>query len=372
MSERPLREAVIDASAIERNTRQLRAVAHTRELIAVVKADGYGHGALTAARAALAGGASRLGVADLAEAHELRAAGIDAPIVAWLHGPDGDFARAVADDVQLGISSVDQLRRAAAAAREAGRAARVHLKLETGLGRNGAAPEEWGALFDLAAELERQGEVRVEGVFSHLSGTSPDDDRQQVRVFEAGLAQAAERGVRPVIRHIAATGAAISLPEARFDAVRVGIGLYGLSPADGLTSADLGLTPAMTLRSRIAAVRRVPAGHGASYGYRHRAERETTFALVPLGYADGVPRQASGTAPVTIGGRRFRVAGAIAMDQFIVDVGDTEVAVGDEVVLFGDPATGVPAVEEWAAAANTINYEIVTRIGNRVTRTEVS
>ncbi|OCG74629.1 alanine racemase [Microbacterium sediminis] len=362
-----LREAVIDAGAIERNTRELRRLAHTREFIAVVKADGYGHGAVTAARAALAGGATRLGVADLAEAHELRGAGIDAPVIAWLHGPDADFARAAAAGVELGVSSVAQLQRVAAAGREVG----VHLKLETGLGRNGAAPDEWEALFDLAADLQARGAIRVEGLFSHLSGTSPDDDRAQVRVFEHGIARAAARGVRPVIRHLAATAAAITLPETRFDAVRVGIGLYGLSPLHDLTSAGLRLTPAMTLRTRVAAVRRVAAGHGASYGYLHRAERETTFALVPLGYADGIPRQASGRGPVTIGGRRFTVAGRIAMDQFVVDVGDAPVAVGDEVVLFGDPATGAPAVEEWAAAADTINYEIVTRIGNRVVRTEV-
>lgn len=367
-----LREALIDAGAIARNTRTLRELAGTREFIAVVKANGYGHGAVTSARAALAGGATRLGVADLAEAHELRAAGIAAPVIAWLHGPDADLARAVADDVELGVSSVAQLGRVGEAARAAGRAAAVHLKLETGLGRNGAAPEEWEALFDLAADLEAARDIRVEGIFSHLSGTSADDDRAQVRVFEHGIARAAARGVRPIIRHIAATAAALTLPEARFDAVRVGIGLYGLSPLDDATSADLRLTPVMTLRTRVAAVRRVEAGHGASYGYLHRAARETTFALVPLGYADGIPRQASGRAPVTIGGRRFTVAGRIAMDQFVVDVGDAPVAVGDEVVLFGDPGAGAPAVEEWARAADTINYEIVTRIGNRVARTEVS
>ncbi|MGV9769957.1 alanine racemase [Microbacterium sp. NPDC003461] len=368
----PLREGLIDAAAIEANTRTLRRLAHTREFIAVVKADGYGHGALTAARAALAGGATRLGVADLAEAHALRAAGVEAPVIAWLHGPDADFAPAVAAGIELGVSGVAQLRRVAEAARAAGRAAAVHLKLETGLGRNGAAPAEWEALFDLAAELVARGEVRVEGVFSHLSGTSPEDDRAQVRAFESGLALAAARGVRPAIRHLAATAAAITLPEARFDAVRVGIGLYGLSPLEGTTSADLRLRPAMTLRARVAAVRRVPAGHGASYGYRYRAERETTFALVPLGYADGIPRQASNAGPVAIRGERFRVAGTIAMDQFVVDVGDAPVEVGDEAVLFGDPAAGAPSADEWAAAAGTINYEIVTRIGARVTRTEAS
>ncbi|WP_261167096.1 alanine racemase [Microbacterium sp. Marseille-Q6965] len=366
----PLREAAIDAAAIEANTRTLRRLTRARELIAVVKANGYGHGAVAAARAALAGGASRLGVADLAEAHALRDAGITAPLIAWLHGPGADFRRAVGAGIALGVSSVSQLREVAAAG-EASRAA-VHLKLETGLGRNGAAPSEWDRLFSEAAHAERQGRIRVEGLFSHLSGTSPDEDRAQLTAFEDGLRRAAQHGVRPDIAHLAATAAAIDLPETRLDAVRIGVGIYGLSPFEDRTSADLGLVPAMTLRGRVAAVRRVPAGHGASYGYRYRAPRETTFALVPLGYADGIPRQASNAAPVAIRGQRFRVAGTIAMDQFVVDVGDVAVEVGDEAVLFGDPASGAPSADEWAAAAGTINYEIVTRIGGRVTRTEAS
>ncbi|WP_036298049.1 alanine racemase, partial [Microbacterium sp. C448] len=176
----------------------------------------------------------------------------------------------------------------------------------------------------------------------------------------------------PPLRHIAATHAAIDLPEARLNCVRVGIGLYGLSPFAGRSSAELGLRPAMTLRGAVAAVRRVPAGQGVSYGYDYRTDGPTALALVPLGYADGVPRAASGRGPVTIGGTRLRVAGRIAMDQFVVDAGDTPVAVGDEVVLFGDPTLGVPAADEWADASGTINYEIVTRIGPRVPRRQVS
>lgn len=364
----PLREALIDAGAIERNTRTLREATATREFIAVVKANGYGHGAVTAAGAALAGGATRLGVADLAEAHELRAAGIDAPIIAWLHGPGADFAEAIRDGVEIGVSSVAQLREVAVAARAAGRPADVHLKLETGLGRNGAAQTDWEALFAEAAGWAQDGRIRVEGLFSHLSGTSLDDDRRQLDVFAHGVRRAEAHGVRASIRHIAATAAALDLPEARLDAVRVGIGLYGVSPfADDRTPADLGLTPAMTLRTRVAAVRSVAEGHGASYGYAYRAPRETTYALVPLGYADGIPRQASNAGPVLIGGQRFRVAGRIAMDQFIVDVGDLPVEVGDEVVLFG--SGDAPLARDWADAAATIDYEIVTRIGPRVART---
>lgn len=363
---RGMREALIDLSAIEHNVRTLRELSGTPEFIAVVKADGYGHGAVEVARAALAGGATRLGVADIAEAVALRDAGIEAPVIAWLHAPDETFAEAVARDIQLGVSSLDQLNAAATAGR-----AVVHLKLETGLGRNGLSPQDWGTVFAEAARLERDGLLRVDGLFSHLSNTSHEDDRVQLRRFEVGIAAARAAGLTPSVRHLAATAAAITLPETRFDAVRVGIGLYGLSPFADRTSADLGLRPAMTLRARVAAVRRVPGGQGVSYGYTHRTDGDTTLALVPLGYGDGVPRQASGSGPVAIGGRRFRVAGRIAMDQFVVDVGDHPVSVGDEVVLFGDPAAGAPSADEWAEAADTINYEIVTGVGRRVPREHV-
>ena len=365
----PLREAVIDTAAIERNTRVLAEAAGTSECIAVVKANGYGHGAIPAARAALAGGATRLGVADIAEAHELRRAGIDAPVIAWLHGDGADFAGAIAADVELGVSGVRQLRDVRTAAGTAGRPARGHLSRATGGGGWGAPAADWEALFADAAEAEASGRIRIEGIFSHLSGTSEREDLHQLAAFEHGLARAESRGIDPRLRHLAATAAAIDLPQTRFDAVRVGIGIYGVSPFDDRTPAELGLVPAMTLRTRVAGVKRVAAGHGASYGYRYRAPRETTFALVPLGYADGMPRQASDRAPVAIGGRRFRVAGTIAMDQFIVDVGDAAVEVGDEVVVFGDPASGAPLAEEWAEAAGTIGYEIVTRVGPRVERT---
>lgn len=365
-----LREARIDVGAIEDNVRHLRRLTDS-EVIAVVKADGYGHGAVRSALAALAGGATRLGVAEVAEAIALRRAGIDAPIVAWLHAPGASFAEAAAQRIELGISSFDQLLQAAAAA-TADRPVPVHLKLETGLSRNGIPPEDQRVVFAEAARLERIGKIRVVALFSHLSNASAEDDLAALRRFEEGVAAAASLGVAPPLRHLAATHAAIALPQTRLGCVRIGIGMYGLSPFEDRSSADLGLRPAMTLRGAVAAVRRVPAGQGVSYGYDYRAERDTTLALVPLGYADGVPRQASGSGPVVIGGRRFAVAGRIAMDQFVVDVGEHPVAVGDEVVLFGDPTLGAPAADDWATAAGTINYEIVTRIGLRVPRRQVS
>ncbi|WP_282838174.1 alanine racemase [Microbacterium flavum] len=362
-----MREAVIDTMAITENVRHLRRLTDA-EVIAVVKADGYGHGAVRSALAALAGGATRLGVADIGEALALRRAGIDAPVLAWLHAPGISFAEAAVAGIELGISSFEQLLAASDAA-SGGRPVTVQLKLETGLGRNGLAPADLPRVFAEAARLERIGRLRVIGIFSHLSNTSADEDRAALARFQDALALAARHGLTPSLRHIAASHAAIDLPEARLGCVRIGIAMYGLSPFPDRTSASLGLRPAMSLRAAVAAVRRVPADQGVSYGYTHRTDTETTLALVPLGYADGVPRAASGGAAVRIGGATFPVAGRIAMDQFVVDVGDHPVAVGDEAMLFGDPTLGAPPVEAWADAAGTINYEIVTRIGPRVPRT---
>ena len=369
-SRRPFREAVIDLDAVRDNVAALVAQVAPARTMAVVKADGYGHGAVPVARAALAGGADWLGVADLAEGVALRDAGIDAPVLAWLHDPDADFTVAVRRGIDVGISSTDQLRAVAEAAASVGRPAGVHLKVDTGLSRNGVAPEEWDEAVRLAAALEADGRVRVRGVFSHLANTSEAEDAAQVAAFEAALVAASAAGLSPEVRHLASTAGALRRPDARYDLVRLGIGCYGIPPfGDGTTAAELGLRPVMTLRGRVAAVRRIAPGTGVSYGHAWRADRPTTVALVPLGYADGVPRQASGRAEVLLAGARRRVVGRIAMDQFLVDVGDDEVAVGDEVVLFGDPATGAPSADDWGDAADTIGYEIVTRIGPRVPRT---
>ncbi|MCC4266695.1 alanine racemase [Microbacterium schleiferi] len=370
LPEGTLREASVDVAAIAANVQHLRRMTNS-EVIAVVKADGYGHGATRSAVAALAGGATRIGVSDITEALALRRAGITAPIVAWLHAPGTSFREAARAGIELGISSFDQLQQASAAA-SVDRPVGVHLKLETGLGRNGVAPADYGVVFAEAARLERIGKLRVIGLFSHLSNTSAEDDRAALRVFLDAAGSAAALGLAPPLRHLAATHAAIALPETRLGCVRLGIGIYGLSPFADRSSADVGLRPAMTLRAAVAAVRRVDAGHGVSYGYQHRTERESTLALIPIGYADGVPRNASGRGPVWIGGKPFSVAGRVAMDQFVVDVGDHPVAVGDEAVLFGDPTLGVPSADDWARAADTINYEIVTRIGPRVPRRQVS
>ena len=354
-----LREATIDLAAISHNVGLLVEATTAQHTMAVVKANGYGHGAVEVARAALRGGADWLGVADLDEAHALRAAGIDAPMLAWLHGADANFDAAIAADISIGVHSTAQLERVA----EAAGVASVHLKVDTGLGRNGAGPEECAVLFAAAAIHEKSGSVRVTGFFSHLANC---EDEAQVARFVELLGQARAVGLDPELVHIAATGGALSLPHAAFTMVRVGIGVYGLSPFEQPT--DLALTPAMQLSGEIVSVKRVPAGSGVSYGHDYVTSAPTTLVLVPLGYADGVPRSASGAGPVSINGTRYTIAGRVAMDQFVVDVGDAHVEPGDRAILFGDPATGVPSADEWAAATGTINYEIVTRIGARVTR----
>jgi alanine racemase len=284
---------------------------------------------------------------------------------------------AIEAGVGIGVSSVPQLEAVAAARRVLLAEGRLHgqafvqLKLETGLSRNGISEPDWDAAFARARELERSGDIVVRGIFSHVSNASPQDDAAAIESFTRGLAAAGSAGLRPELRHLAASAAALRIPDARFNLVRLGIGIYGLSPFEDATSAELGLKPVMTLRGRVAAVRRVTAGTGVSYDYTYRTKGTTTLALVPLGYAEGIPRHASNQAAVTIGGQLFRISGRVAMDQFVVDVGDHAVRVGDEVVLFGDPATGVPSAEDWAEAAGTINYEIVTRIGHRVRRTYV-
>ena len=363
-----MREALVDVGAIRSNVAAIRAEAGGHPAMVVVKADGYGHGAIPAARAALDAGAAWLGVVDLDEALALRTAGITAPLLAWIHDPAADFTLAVQHGIDLGVNYADQLERVAAT----DGVPVIQFKVDTGLGRNGIAEPDWAPVFERAAELERLGRVRVRGIFSHFANAGAENDAAQLHRFERALGVARAAGLAPELVHLAATGAALALPEARFDLVRIGVGAYGLTPFEQGERVAAPLRPAMQLSASIVSVKRVPAGSGISYGHTYVTEGETTLALVPLGYADGVPRHASNAGPVSINGITYRVCGRIAMDQFVVDVGDAVVKPGDRAVLFGDPATGVPSADDWAAAAETINYEIVTRIGPRVARRYVS
>ena len=358
-------EVRIDLDAIRDNVATLRASTRA-EVMAVVKADGYGHGMLPSARAALAGGATWLGVATVTEAMELRRAGIDAPVLAWLHAPGVPLDDAVAADIDLNAAGAQQLAELVAAARRAQRPVRAHLKLDTGLARGGATADEWPALLEAAAKAQADGDVEVAGIWSHfVSADEPGAEitDRQLAAFADGLAVAERYGIRPRWRHIANSAATLSRPDAHYDLVRTGIAIYGLSPIEGRT---FGLRPAMTARARVALTKRVPAGQGVSYGHIYHTERETTLALIPLGYGDGVPRHASNVGPVEVGGKVRTIAGRVCMDQVVVDCGDDPVAAGDVATLFGP---GRPTADDWAAAIGTINYEIVTRFGgSRVPR----
>ncbi len=368
-----MRVAEISLPAIRHN------VARVRELtggavIVVVKAGGYGHGAAITAAAALEAGAEIIATADLEEALALREAGIDGALLCWLHGVRADFRDAVRADIELGISDLEQLERVAAAATELQRRATVHLKVDTGLSRNGASPDEWPALCARAAQLVAEGTVQVRGIFSHLANAGEQSDRLQAARFDEAIAVLSAAGVEPELRHLAASAATFTSPHLHYNAVRVGVAAYGLSPFADKTSAQLGLVPAMTLRSEIVALRGVPAGTGVSYGFNHVCETATTLALVPMGYADGMPRALNGSgAWVSVAGEPRPIVGRIGMDQFIIDVGPLagRLSLGDPVVLFGDPERGYPAVEIWSGLMRTINYEIIASIGPRVLRVPV-
>ncbi|GGX61652.1 alanine racemase [Streptomyces minutiscleroticus] len=369
----PLRaRAEIDLDALRSNVRTLRARASGAALMAVVKADAYGHGAVPCARAALEAGADWLGTATPQEALALRAAGLPGRIMCWLWTPGGPWREAIEADLDLGVGGMWALREAVGAAREAGQAARVQLKADTGLGRNGCQPADWPELVEEAVRAERAGLVRVTGLWSHFAAADEPGHPSiagQLERFREMVAYAEERGVRPEVRHIANSPAVLTLPESHFDLVRTGIALYGISPSPELgTPADFGLRPVMTLSASVALVKHVPGGHGVSYGHHYVTPGDTTLGLVPLGYADGIPRHASGTAPVLVAGKWRTVAGRVAMDQFVVDLGGDEPAVGARAVLFGPGDGGEPTAEDWARAAGTIAYEIVTRIGTRVPR----
>ena len=370
----PERAAVIDLDAIRHNVRHLVALAAPARLMAVVKADAYGHGVLPVASAALEAGAEWLGVAHISEALALRAAAIPVPVLAWLNTTDSDFAAAIAADIDLGCSGWE-LPLIALAAQQQQKTARIHLKIDTGLGRNGSTPTEWAELVARARQAEASGSVTVVGIFSHLAvADEPDrvETDEQVAAFTTAVAVAQEAGLSPMVRHLANSAGTLSRPDTHFDLVRAGLAIYGLSPFANQTSNDLGLRPAMTLRTLVSVCKDVPAGQGVSYGLNYRTTAPTTLALIPLGYADGIPRIATG-GPVRVNGVTYPVVGRIAMDQMVIDLGEAALVasgssvIGAEAVLFG-PGDDDASVDEWAAAAGTINYEVVTRISPRVPR----
>ncbi|MCW2793723.1 MAG: alanine racemase [Nocardioides sp.] len=362
-------EIVVDLAAIRHNVATLRELVSTA-MMAVVKADGYGHGLTQAAGAARAGGAEWLGVATLDEALALRAAGDTGRVLCWLAVPGEDYAAAVAEDVDVTAYSIAELDEIADGVRQAGRPARLQLKIDTGLSRGGATAADWPGLVAAARAGEEAGHWRVSGIWSHFACSDepdhPANDAQE-RAFRDALETAEAAGLRPEVRHLANSAAAILRPSSRFDLVRCGLASYGLDPAPGHTP-DLGLVPAMTARASLAMVKSIGAGAGVSYGHTWVADRDTTVGLVPAGYGDGVLRHAGNVAEAWVAGKRRPVRGRICMDQFVVDLSGDEAAAGDEVVLFGPGHSGEPTAQDWAEACGTISYEIVTRIGGRFTR----
>lgn len=372
MSTTPAR-AVVDLSAIRHNVAALADRAATAQVMAVVKADAYGHGLVPVARAALQGGATWLGVAQLEEAMALRAAGIDAPVLAWIFAPGAQLDAALTARVDLSVSAPWALADVVAAAGRTGVTARIHLKVDTGLSRAGVTPADYPELLDAALAAEADGLLKLVGLWSHFAWADAPQHPTvlaQVGVLREAVALAEARGARLEVRHIANSAATLTTPDAHLDLVRPGIAVYGITPDPALGSAaELGLRPAMSVDAALTLVKSVPAGSGVSYGHTYTTPTDTVLGLVPLGYADGIPRHASGTGPLLVGGRRVTVAGRVCMDQFVVDLGPgASEAAGDRAVLFGPGDDGEPTVQDWAAAAGTIGYEIVTRFGPRVPR----
>jgi alanine racemase len=355
----------VDLHAVAANTRLF--AARTRaEVMAVVKADGFGHGGAEAARTALANGATWLGVTSIAEGRALREAGLAAPVLSWLNPVDADFRLALAAGIDVAVPSLRHLSAVMDAARASGRRARVHLHLDVGMARDGCEPAEWPGLCQAASGGEQRGVLHVAGLMGHLGcADNPADPCNQAgrACFAWGLEAARAAGLRPAIRHLAATAATLTDPRTHHTLCRIGAGLAGIDP-----SGTTRLHPALTLTAPVVAVRRVRAGSAVGYGHSWAAPADTTLGLLPVGYADGLPRAASGHAEVMVRGHRCPVAGLISMDQTVIDLRSEQIHPGEVAVVFGPGTSGEPTVADWAAWAGTIEHEIVTGIGARVRR----
>jgi alanine racemase len=361
-----LRDVSVDLGALSQNFARIQQIVAPAEVMPVVKADGYGHGAVQVSQTLVAAGARRLGVADATEALSLRAAGISVPILCWLFDSDQAFGPLISAQVAIGVSTLRQLELLAEAASLVGRAT-IHIKLDTGLGRNGFGIDDWERAFERIAVLVESGLIEVEGTFSHLANAGTSENLEQRDRFDAGLGQLRASGLDSGLRHLAASEAALTSPDFRYDLVRVGIATYGQPPAANIDLSAFGLRPAMRVAATVVNLKRVAAGHGVSYGFDYRTSRPTRLALVAFGYADGLPRQAAGFE-VLLNGQRVPIVGRIAMDQFVLDIGDLDCRIGDEVVIFGDAKRGEPTAAELAEKANSINYDVVTRMGQRPQR----
>lgn len=371
-------EAIIDRSAIKANIQTLMAKSG-KPALAVVKADAYGHGLVPVAHAAIEGGATWLGVALLEEALTLREAKLEAPIIAWLTPITDDFVAAIEKEIDIAIPSREHLQAVVAAAHESKKVARIHLEIDSGMSRGGALLD-WNELLIDAANAQASGYIKIIGIWSHFARA--DEWGHQFNIeqrgrFLQGVADARNKGITPEIIHLSNSAATINDPDSHFDLVRLGIAMYGLSPdVQKMGDSDsLNLKPAMSLRARIHLVKDVPAGSQVGYGGTAITKTDTKLAVIAMGYADGVPRNATTDAGVLIGNKMSPIIGRVSMDQFVVDLGiDSQARAGDWAYLIGSPKDGsytsanCYTADSWAAACGTINYEIVTRIGPRVAR----
>jgi len=364
-----LSEAIVDLTTIQSNVAALARHVTSAGLMAVVKSDGYGHGLVPTAKAALAGGATWLGVGQISEALTLRQAGISAPVLCLLAAPDAAQDQAIAREVDLSAGTPQQLELIAAAAQRAGRPARVHLKADTGMSRGGALLSQWPELVRATLAEQAAGRCQLIGLWSHLACADipghPATDLQ-LAAFRAALEVAERLGARPLVRHLANTPALLTRPDTWFDLVRPGGGVTGLCTLPG--GPPGWLKPAMTLRTQLVQAKRVAAGTGVSYGHRYVTTAQTTLGLLPLGYHEGIPRSARNVAPVLIRGQRAIISGTVCMNQCVIDVADLPIEAGDEVVLFGPGDHGEPTAQEWADLLDTLSYDVVTRFTGKITR----
>ncbi len=369
--------AVVDLAALEHNLAVMRAVAPHSQLLAVVKADAYGHGLVAVAQAARAAGADWLGVALLEEALTLRESGDEDPILAWLWTPgDPSLRPALKAGIQVSVSAMWSLIEVTEAAAQLGILARIHLKIDTGLSRSGAGADEWEELVLAAKALQTRGRIQVAGIWSHLANASLPNDpsvAQQRELFLAAVSVARNAGLEPQLLHLANSAATFEYPDTQFDLVRIGIAMYGVAPMEPGSAQRFGLQAVMSLWAELAHVKTIPAGQSVSYGSTWTAQQPTRVGLVPVGYADGIPRAADG-AYVLVKGVQCSVLGRIAMDQFVIELpaelGDVEA--GEPVLIFGDATSGAPTADDWGSQSQSIGYEIVTRIGVRIQREYVS
>jgi alanine racemase len=360
--------AYVNYQNISNNVAQICELTN-KPVMAVVKADAYGHGLINSSQAALLGGAQWLGVALLSEAIEIRKAGITAPLLAWLTPPGADFESAIKNDIDLSISSIQQLQEIYAASLRVGLIARVHLKVDTGMSRSGALDE----FPELVSELNRltsANEIELVGTWSHFACADEPAhplNAEQIKRFNSALEYMNDENLNPGIRHIANSSAIIGLPEAKFDLVRAGLIIYGLSPTN-TPPKNISLKPAMELRARLLLVKNIPQGATVGYGATVQVTKETKIGIVTFGYADGLPRSTDGSAYFLHNNLPAHLIGRVSMDQCAIDLGiDSSAKAGDEVTIFGEKLL----VNELAKAAGTISYEIVSGIGSRTPRIPV-